>query len=111
MSMSLAIRRRGIKWCHMWTDGPIEDLHLFARAIGVNKRLFHCVGGLKYYDLVPTKRALAILRGAKVLSLVVWMSKRNLEKKEERGCTTGLYSCVTKMGNGSLSVGRALLHE
>lgn len=57
------------RWCHMATDGDIEELHLMAKKIGLkrewfqNKNIRH-----PHYDLVSSKRALAIQIGAKSVS-------------------------------------------
>ena len=51
-------------WCHMATDGDLEELHSFAKKIGLKRAWFqdhHCV---PHYDLRPSKRTLAIKEGA-----------------------------------------------
>jgi hypothetical protein len=67
--------RWGTNWCHMWCDGDVEDLHKFAIGLGLkieyfqNKRLPH-------YDLIPSKRILAIKKGAKEMSLRDWIYQK-----------------------------------
>lgn len=54
------------KWCHMVTDGDVAELNAFAKKIGLkpewlqdkNKRY------KPHYDLVASKRELAIKHGA-----------------------------------------------
>lgn len=59
-------RKHGTRWCHMTTDGDIEELHRFAESIGLRRSYFqdHVRRALKHYDLTPSKRALAISKGA-----------------------------------------------
>lgn len=56
-------RRHGKIWSHLFgTD--IEELHLFARGIGLRRIWFQDKPTFPHYDLTPFKRNLAILRGA-----------------------------------------------
>lgn len=67
-------QRNGDRWCHMTADTE-EELHAFAAQIGL-KRAWYQVGGrkvwhwyLSHYDLVPSKRALAVRYGAREVAL------------------------------------------
>lgn len=67
-------QRNGNRWCHM-TATSEEELHDFAARLGL-KRSWYQVGGrkvwhwyLSHYDLVPSKRALAVRLGAVEVSL------------------------------------------
>ena len=51
-------------WCHMVSDGRIEELHAFARTIGVDKTRFIYGSAFNHYDLTPLKRAQAVQGGA-----------------------------------------------
>lgn len=51
------------EWCHMWTDGDLAELHAFAKSIGLQLIWFQ-PSVLSHYDLTPSKRGLAIRRGA-----------------------------------------------
>jgi len=62
-------RRCGNQWSHMWCDGDVEELHAFAKRIGMKREWFQDHRVLPHYDLVPSRRALAIKLGAKVTSL------------------------------------------
>lgn len=52
-------------WCHMACDGDIEELHTFARRIGLQRSWFQAKNPRHlHYDLRPSKRVLAIKAGA-----------------------------------------------
>lgn len=59
--------KHGHRWCHMWHEGEDpEELHRFAAKIGLRRSWFQSNSVLPHYDLVPTKRALAIAYGAQI---------------------------------------------
>jgi len=47
-------------WCHMAVDGPFEELHAFAAALGIPRSRFQG----DHYDLVPWIRERAVVLGA-----------------------------------------------
>lgn len=55
-------------WCHMWTDGGDAELDTFATALGLKLSWSHTSEGYSgrfyHYDLRPSKRDLALKRGA-----------------------------------------------
>jgi Protein of unknown function (DUF4031) len=51
------------RWCHMATDGDIEELHQMAQRLGLRRAWFQA-GRLPHYDLTPSKRRLAVRFGA-----------------------------------------------
>lgn len=57
---------RGIPglWCHMVTDGSLEELHDFAHLLGLSPRRFQDHPRHPHYDLMPSSRALAVALGA-----------------------------------------------
>jgi hypothetical protein len=57
-------RHRSGWWCHMVSDRSVEELHAFASEIGLRRRWFQD-GPRPYYDLRPSKRRLAVAKGAK----------------------------------------------
>ena len=57
-------RRWGKSWSHMWTDADPQELHLMANRLGLKRSYYQEHGLLKHYDVIPTKRALAIQHGA-----------------------------------------------
>jgi hypothetical protein len=61
-----ALMGRGLPglWCHMITDGDLEELHQFAMQIGLNPRRFQNHTRHPHYDLMPNSRALAVALGA-----------------------------------------------
>jgi hypothetical protein len=56
--------RNGHRWCHLFTDGPLEDLHTFALRIGLRREWFQHHERLPHYDLTPPRRKRALLAGA-----------------------------------------------
>jgi hypothetical protein len=79
--------RTGHKWCHMWCDqGDEEKLHKIADKIGMKRIWFQDRPNFAHYDLVPSKRILAIKNGAVECSLYDWIRggrKPIIVKKEE----------------------------
>lgn len=56
--------KRG-EWCHMMTDGDMEELHRMATKIGLKRSWFQGQNVRHpHYDLRPSKRMLAIKAGA-----------------------------------------------
>ena len=47
-------------WCHMAVDGPFEELHAFAAALGIPRHRFQG----DHYDLPPWLRSRAVALGA-----------------------------------------------
>ncbi|RPJ39902.1 MAG: DUF4031 domain-containing protein [Chloroflexi bacterium] len=65
-----AIMGRGFPglWCHMITDGDLDELHEFAAALGISPRRFQNHPRHPHYDLLPTSRCLAVALGARQIS-------------------------------------------
>ena len=79
-----ACRLPSKRWCHMATDGDLEELHAMARRLGLRRAWFQAYPTTPHYDLVPSKRALAVRLGACAVSSVelarrCWLSKRESE--------------------------------
>lgn len=55
-------RRYGRRWCHMTAD-TVDELHAMADLIG-HKRSWFQAGRWPHYDLVPSRRSMAIKHGA-----------------------------------------------
>jgi len=55
-------------WCHMATDGDLEELHQFAARIGLSRRWFQNHPKHPHYDLSATRRLLAIRAGAAAIT-------------------------------------------
>jgi hypothetical protein len=51
-------------WCHMATDGDIEELHTFAKQIGMRRSWFQGHHLVPHYDLSPNKQRHALDMGA-----------------------------------------------
>jgi hypothetical protein len=67
------------KWCHMWGD-DIDELHHFARGLGLRRDWLHLsrgiTGDFHHFDLRPSKRELALQRGAEYIPLRNWIKQR-----------------------------------
>ncbi len=64
-------------WCHLWdSDMNVERLDAFARSIGLNRNWRQNHRVLIHYDLVPSKRELAIKNGAVKMELLDWFRTR-----------------------------------
>lgn len=54
---------RWARSCHMYAD-TLEELHWMARQIGLRREWFQDKERLPHYDLVPSRRTMAVERGA-----------------------------------------------
>ena len=50
--------------CHLTTDGSLDELHAFARRLGLKPEWFQNHAYAPHYDLTPARRAHALLLGA-----------------------------------------------
>ena len=73
-------------WCHLLTDGPLNELHAFAKKIGLKREWFQ-PGSTPHYDLKPSKRVMAVKEGAieadtyKVVEIIrAWRAKSPTQK-------------------------------
>src|SRR5258707_15878978 len=62
-SIKPAARRYGTRWCHLVSDTSLDELHAFARRIGLGLTAFS-VMPMPHYDVTPPKREQAVKRGA-----------------------------------------------
>lgn len=53
--------RNNHQWAHMMSDGDDDELHEFARRLGLKRAWFHRGD---HYDLTPRKRVMAVKFGA-----------------------------------------------
>lgn len=79
--------RTGHRWCHMWCDAGGEDeLHTMASRLGLRRAWFQPKRGFPHYDLVPSKRILAVRFGVTEVALTDWLrAQRRREQIEEAG--------------------------
>ena len=71
-------------WCHMWAD-TAKELHTMAESMGLKFKWAHQANdGFWHYDLVPTKRKIAIDKGAIETDIITW---RNEQKEKVEGET------------------------
>lgn len=54
---------QGKKWCHLVADS-IDELHEFAKRLGVERRWFHRHASYPHYDVTTEMRANALKLGA-----------------------------------------------
>lgn len=54
---------KGKQWCHMMAD-TLEELHDFAKNVGIDPRLFHRSASYPHYDITLEMRILVIAYGA-----------------------------------------------
>lgn len=57
------LRGNSVQNCHLLTDGPIEELHAFAKRIGMRREWFQ-EKSAPHYDLTATRRRQAVAQGA-----------------------------------------------
>jgi hypothetical protein len=53
--------------CHMIADSE-EELHAFARKLGMSRSWFHDQSRWPHYDLTPSRRISALQKGAQVIT-------------------------------------------
>lgn len=61
--------------CHLTAD-TTEELHEFAKRIGMRREWFQAQSSTPHYDLTPAKRAAALLAGAVFVSAREQAAKR-----------------------------------
>lgn len=54
---------KGKQWCHLMADS-LEELHAFAKVVGIDSRLFHRSASYPHYDITLEMRILVIAYGA-----------------------------------------------
>lgn len=64
------ISRFGVEWCHMATDGEVEELLEMADKIGLKREWLQNRSFIPHFDLTPNKRKLAIKHGAEEVTAV-----------------------------------------
>jgi hypothetical protein len=72
--VSGSAKRYGNSWSHMWVDGEIEELHQFAEKIGLKRKYFQNKPSFPHYDIIPSKRILALKHGAQYMPLKDWVN-------------------------------------
>lgn len=84
-------------WCHMASDGDLDDLHAFARSIGLKREWFQAHARMPHYDLTETSRNRALVAGAMPVSahmLVIACSIRYPTDPPNRQLLYALYDKV-----------------
>lgn len=57
-------RRPGVRFCHVASDTSLDELHAFARTVGIPQRAFH----RDHYDVPADTRPLVLAAGAEAVS-------------------------------------------
>jgi hypothetical protein len=76
-------KRYGRRWCHLVTDGDIEELHAFAEHIGCHRSWFQKHPRMSHYDLTPTMRARAVAAGATEVQTLQSLFKKLLKSERK----------------------------
>lgn len=66
-------------YCHMWGDGPLDELIAFAQRLGLRANwLQHssAMGGTPHFDISRSKRAQALKNGAQAVNLRAYIKAR-----------------------------------
>lgn len=79
---------RGRQWCHLVAD-TLEELHSFARSLGLRRTWFQAQASLPHYDVTVETRTIALSRGAHVVDRRTLVNvgrqlKRELAYQNER---------------------------
>lgn len=81
---SKSVSRFGNQWCHLFSDnGNIEELHQMALKIGLKKSYFQNHAFLPHYDLIPSKRELALKNGGDRKRVSFNHSRSNVKGKSK----------------------------
>lgn len=72
------------KACHLFAD-TLEELHVFAASIGLRRRWFQNREDMPHYDLVGSKRRLAVKKGAEQVSLFFVVKRLQANRKARPG--------------------------
>lgn len=70
-----------VKWSHLFADN-IEELHEFASKLGLRREWFQDKESFPHYDIVGSKRRLAIELGAQEINLKEYLKSRYLKSKK-----------------------------
>jgi len=78
-------RQHGRRWCHLTADTE-DELHAFAARLGLRPSWYqgnYARPALRHYDLVPSKRALAVRLGAVEVDARAHLSARVIAEMRE----------------------------
>lgn len=86
-------------WCHMATDGHLQELHAMAARLGLKRAWFQNKPSHPHYDLVPSKRVLALQLGAQAVDTME-MIRRCFPRPngEQRGIDPCLSAATPEKG-------------
>jgi hypothetical protein len=69
--------------CHLTTDGTLDDLHAFARRLGMKREWFQDHRLAPHYDLTAGRRVLALEMGAVFVPIREQVKRRRAESSEK----------------------------
>lgn len=76
-SVAPRARRFGLEWCHLWSDGPLEELLDFGIRLGLRPQWLDAGAIVPHFDLTPARRARALELGAVEGSLRDYLRTRH----------------------------------
>lgn len=74
-------RRYGTSWCHLWSDVDDDELHAFAKRIGLLGEWFQLHRILNHYDLARSRRERALIAGAVEVDIKEYLRRRRRNGK------------------------------
>lgn len=99
---------RGGLWCHLISDASFDELHTFARSIGMPRIAFQG----DHYDLDERHRSLAIEAGASAVdSRVIVRALKNAGLRRGPSFTSGGRAAVAHLPAATLTTERLLLRQ
>lgn len=69
---------------HLTTDGPLDELHAFAKRIGLRRQWFQDHPIAPHYDLTPERHARALAAGATLVP-----AREQARRRREQRATAG----------------------
>jgi hypothetical protein len=70
--------------CHLTTDGDLDELHAFAKRLGMRREWFQPHILAPHYDLTPERRAKALQLGAEIVP-----AREQSKRRRARGIGIG----------------------
>lgn len=72
LQVSQQARKHGNQWSHLFADS-VEELHEFAESLGLKREWFQDKKNFPHYDIIKSKKVLAIELGAKEIDLKMFL--------------------------------------
>ena len=81
-SLSLELRRAGTRWAHLWCL-DLDNLHSFARRLGLKRNWYQDRPRFPHYDIVPSVHRRALECGAELMSIQTWLTAQRVAMVDE----------------------------